>query len=226
MPSLDEGIFILPQRGRLRGLERLIESVKICDPQAHVITILDEDDKDREAAIKALPRGWQHYTMDTGSSTAQKINYAVSLYPEAEFYGLLANDIEVRSSRALTNLAHACPRFGLSYGNDSIHGKQMATHPCVHGTLVKALGWWAYPKAKHTCIDLYIGNTAHACGGAEYLPDVYFYHYHFSQLRSEYDAVYSRGDSYKGVDREAAEIWKHKDERKYLNKVSEAMCKA
>lgn len=228
MPELSEGIFILPQRGRPSGFERLIKSVQKNDPEARVVVVLDEDDPDLEAALRLIPLGWTRYVMGDGKytiSTAQKINYAVSLYPNEKFYGLLANDIEVTSFGGLNLLAQGCPMFGLSYGHDSIHGKQMATHPCVSGELVRALGWWAYPKAKHTCIDLYIGNLAHDAGGANFLPEVHFYHHHHSQLRSEYDAVYRRGDDFKGVDREAADIWKLHDNRKFTNKVAEAMCR-
>lgn len=224
MPALSEGIWVLPQRGRPASFEALISSIKWCDPKARVVVIFDDDDETLTECIDMLPDNWSKYVMSNNHSTAAKMNYAVSLYPMEKFYGLLANDVEVQTEHALTLLAENCPEFGLSFPNDTIQGASLATHPCVSGELVRALGWWAYPQAKHTCIDLYLTNIAYDAGGCRYLPEVKFFHKHHTHDRSPYDDVYQKGDLYKDEDIAASERWKGGDEVKARERVKEVMC--
>lgn len=223
MSALGEGIWIIPQLGRPRGFETLVESVLWADGQARVVVLFDDDDESLEECLKLLPKTWMRYVMNPGHSTSQKINYAVRLYPEEKFYGLLANDIQIKTLKALSLLAEHCPDYGLSYCDDSIQGRSMTTHPCVSGTLVKALGWWAYPKAKHTAIDLYLGNIAFDAGGCNYLQDVKYLHNHHSQGRSEFDEVYRKGDNYKKDDIWASEQWQNGEDISTRRRVREAM---
>ena len=187
------------------------------------MVVFDDDDPTLKECLEILPPTWSRFVMNPDVPTARKINYAVSLYPNEKFYGLLANDIELITDNALTLLAIKCPPFGLSYPDDTIQGAGLATHPCVSGELVRALGWWAYPQAKHTCIDLYLTNTAYDAGGCHYLPEVKFLHKHYSANRSIYDEVYQRGDDYKDADRKAAEVWKAGGAAEALERVKGAM---
>lgn len=207
MKALNEGIWILPIRERAAGVETLNESIKWADPLARVVAIFDDDDPELEQCRAAADPRWLRIVMPEGHSTAAKINYAVSLYPNEKFYGLLANDIEVRAPGTLSLLAAACPDYGLSYCSDSIHDKALATHPCVGGALVKAIGYWAYPKAKHTGIDVYLTNLAYEFDGCVYVNGGKFWHKHYTHERAPFDAVYQRAKDYAAADRAASESW-------------------
>jgi hypothetical protein len=129
------------------------------------------------------------------------------MFPGEGFYGLLASDIVPQTPGWGKALATAVPPFGLSFCDDSIHGRTLPTHPCVSGQLVKALGWWAYPKARHNGIDVYLRELAYRFGGCVYLEEHKFLHNHHTAGRSFKDEVYERGDSYRTFDLAAGHEW-------------------
>lgn len=225
MSVIDEGIWILPLRGRVVGTRRLLQSLEEFDRGTRVVGILDLDDPDKaelESLLSESPVRVLTFAV-AGMMTAQKINYAVSLYPDESFYGLLANDVELTGPETLGRLAGACPLLGLSYCDDGIQGKAMATHPCVDGELVRALGWWAYPKALHNGIDRYLMEMATLGGGCVYLEGLRFRHWHHT-AGGAFDEVAARStceDTVAG-DRLAAYEWRHKDLARSANCIWDA----
>lgn len=223
MPKLEEGIYMVPLRGRVKSTRELYDSIALTDPKARVVSIIDEDDPDYKELYDMTARRHDFYFAPPGWSTVEKINHLVNQFPGEKFYGLLANDIEVRTPGCLTALAAECPDFGLSYCDDSIQGHTLSTHPVVSGALVDALGWWAYPNAKHLGIDVYLMNIALDTGGCAYLPDHKFWHKHYTAMRSDIDKVYERAIGYAVYDRNASICWRDVDSAHYLKQVIRAM---
>lgn len=205
---LSEGIWILPLRGRVEQTERLLASVWTTDAGARITAVIDTDDSDKET-LQAICARYYVIVLPARphSSTAQKINDAVRANPSEGFYGFLANDIEIRTPGTLRALASACPAMGLSYCDDSIHGQNLPTHPCVSGDLVRTLGWWAFPDAAHNGIDIYLQEAANAGGGCKYLPEFLMYHNHPSEKRCEPDAVTERLARWREKDAAASSTW-------------------
>lgn len=223
--NLSDGIWILPLRERPEGTVRIMRSVKDCDPLARIVAVVDEDDP-YKADIIGLCTGFyiDYIVVPSGTCTSAKINEAAHAFPGERFYGFLANDIEIRTPGTLAALAENCPFMGLSYCDDSIHGQNLATHPCVSGALVETLGWWAYPLAAHNGIDVYLMQAANAGGGCKYLPEYLMYHFHSSEGRVLKDSVTVRMESWAQQDMEASARWHMKgDEKIYLRRVREAL---
>lgn len=211
---LSEGIWILPLRERLKGTEQLLNSLSGTDSSARIVAILDSDDPDYYALKEICEAfGVELIPSRPRAPTAQKINDVVRSNPSEGFYGLLANDIEVRTPATLTALAAACPSMGLSYCDDSIHGQSLPTHPCVSGDLVRLLGWWAFPDAGHNGIDIYLQEVANAGGGCKYLSEYLMYHNHPSEKRCAPDAVTERIKLWAERDRNACNNWSMKGVR-------------
>lgn len=206
--EISEGIWILPLRERVEGTSRLLESLRATDPEARVLGVIDIDDP-AYLTLKAFCEGAGVSLMPSRpySPTAAKINDAVRANPSEGFYGFLANDIEIRTPGTLSALAAACPSMGLSYCDDSIHGQNLPTHPCVSGDLVRTLGWWAFPDAAHNGIDIYLQEAANAGGGCKYLPEFLMYHHHPSEKRCTPDAVTERRAHWQEKDAAATSTW-------------------
>jgi hypothetical protein len=91
---------------------------------------------------------------------------------------------------------------------------------------VKALGWWAYPKAAHNGIDVYLTNIAYDCGGCAYLNEHEFLHNHFSVERSEFDDIYLKAKALYKVDKAADAAWRSGEGVEALKRVRKAMAHA
>ena len=210
--ELKDGVWLLPLRGRPAGLKRLIRSVQATEPEARVVAILDEGDPECGVLEEMLERaGWAWFPLFGSPSTVVKLNAGVEMCPDEGFYGLLASDIEPQTVGWGKALAAACPPFGLSYCDDSIHQRNLPTHPCVSGELVRALGWWAYPKAMHNGVDIYLYEVASLAGGAEYVEGHSFMHHHHSAGRAAPDELTQRVAAWGESDRIASIVWKDKD---------------
>lgn len=206
--NLKKGIWILPLRERLQETIRLFQSIQFCDKEARVVAVIDLDDPGKSELMDLCTYYSVEYQMSSEQNmTSEKINQAVKSFPGERFYGLLANDIEIRTPGALSALALNCPFMGLSYCDDSIHGQNLPTHPCVSGALVETLGWWAFPLAGHNDIDIYLQECANAAGGCKYLPEHVFYHWHESEKRAESDSVDMRRKSFSERDSRARSTW-------------------
>lgn len=210
MPSLNEGIWILPLRGRVPETRRLLAAVQKTEPEALVVALLDPDDPahDELSALLAAAETWVVYTMPfAGATTVEKLNFAIEILPFEGFYGLLASDIVPLTQGWGTALAAACPPMGLSYGDDSIHGIRLPTHPCVSGDLVRALGWWALPEAKHNGVDVCLAQVSSKFGGCAWVPEVKFLHMHPCVKRAPRDELNARADSWRSADDAAYARW-------------------
>lgn len=205
---LEEGIWILPLRGRLAGLQRLVTAVKETDPFIRVVAVVDSEDEDR-AELKRIchAAGWMVRTYPGSPDTVTKINHAVELFPDEGFYGFLASDVTPLTRDWGKALARCCPEFGLSYCDDSFHGIGLPTHPVVGGELVRALGWWAYPESKHNGIDVCLAQIATKFGGCIYLDAFKFHHFHHLCDKTPADELNVRAMKWRAEDDAAYMKW-------------------
>lgn len=181
-------LWLIPAWQRVEETERLLESLGRYDPEAFAVLFVHTADPFYDE-LATLADKYNLYLLSQDTQTVtQKMNSVFDYFTSMETYGLLANDVELRTEGALKALEDACPEWGLSYCDDSIQGKSLATHPCVSGKLLKALGWWALPGLKHSFVDNVLMDYATALGKCVYLPEHTFFHYHPSARRSLEDA--------------------------------------
>ena len=208
MATLMDGVWMLPLRGRPEGAVALRKALWLTEPDARVVCCVDDADPDAVALrMIACSAGWHVCSMPGSPTTVEKLNHMVSEFPVEAFYGLLASDIIPQTIGWGTALAAAVPAMGLSFCDDSIHGKRLPTHPVVDGGLVRALGWWAYPEARHNGIDVYLRDLAYEFGGCVYLEEHLFLHNHPTAGRGAPDDVYARANSWQADDAKAAQRW-------------------
>lgn len=220
---LGEGIWIAPLCGRVEGSRRLIASVAASDPEARVVAVLGVEDPDHGELFElARLAGWKLIILKGAPTVVEKVNEALAFCPFERFYGFLQNDMVLETTGVLAALAAACPDFGLSYCDDDIHGRLLATSPCVGGKLARAQGFVFYPEAKHNGVDVYLMQIAHLFGGCVYLAEHRARHNHHSHGRSPIDTTYLRAQSFQAADREAERLWRTCDLKRTIQNVQRA----
>ena len=191
MPRLRHGIWVLPTLGRPQGLSRIAQDIRWSDPEARIAAVFSKDDQ----AGYVYPSEWETIIMEGTPTVVEKFNEAFARFPNEQFYGFLSDDLKIKTRRALGKLAKHCPPWGLSYGRDGIYDEKIACFPCVSGDLIRALGWLAYPKAKHHFIDVYLHRLAREFGGLKYMEGIVFQHNHYTKKTAPMDATYELGKS-------------------------------
>ena len=217
MPRLSQGIWILPSLGRAEGLACIAEDVRRHDPEARVVIVLSGAD----ATPVIYPKEWETILIDGFPSTTEKINEAFARFPNEAFYGLLANDLRIESPRALTMLAGHCPSYGLSFCDDQVFGAKISGYPCVDGDLIRALGWWAYPRLRHHFVDLVLWGIAKRHGGAKYMSGIKFRHNHYTMGTAEFDSTYAWGKDQERADIAASVYWARNDKEPTNERIKE-----
>lgn len=217
-------LWLLPCWRRAEETARTLESVDFYDPEAHVVLIVDERDAEFDG-IATLAEKYQRplFTRTNIETVAQKMNWALEQFPALKTYGLLANDMELRTENCLRDLEQACPPFGLSYCNDSIQGASLATHPCVSGDLLRTLGWWAGPGLKHSFVDNILMDFANQLGRLRYLLEHNFYHYHPSARRAVADEGNARVEKWYMSDFKAYQDFKNTEFHRLVEVVLRTM---
>ena len=221
MPRLSQGIWILPTLGRVHGLKAIIEDVLWSDLQARVVVVFSTDDFDYHRALELVPEGWETISMKGIPSTTEKINEAFARFPNEAFYGLLSNDLQIESRRALELLADQCPPFGLSYCADQIFNEKIPGHPCVDGDLVRGLGWWSYPRLKHHYVEMVLFGIAKRHGGVKYLKEMHFFHRHHTMGTAPMDSTYAWGKEQEHADIAASVYWARTDKEPTNKRIKE-----
>jgi Glycosyl transferase family 2 len=104
-------------------------------------------------------------------------------------------------------------RIAVAYGNDLIHGQNLATHPFVHRRWVDTLGYLTPPLFAGDYVDTWVHDLAARLGRLEYLPGVVIEHLHPNVGKARRDPVYDERMARQYAENSAA-IWENTvDER-------------
>lgn len=114
-----------------------------------------------------------------------------------KIFGSIGDDHLPESSgweSAIIEAVEAMPnKAGVVYGDDGVHGGNLATAFFMTANITDALGYMCPPELEH----LYCDNAAMDIGRAStliYLPDVKITHYHPIAGKAEWDDTYVRGN--------------------------------
>jgi hypothetical protein len=135
-----------------------------------------------------LPQGWKLHI--GGGGIAASFNWFYEQFPNAPWYGWLADDMIPATPGFDRLLAQTTEGNYFVYCNGGKHkspfrkpSKPPVTIPGAMmwgGDLVREMGWWSPPWSLYTCIDEAWKKLAFASGVARYRHDVVVHHYHWS----------------------------------------------
>lgn len=98
--------------------------------------------------------------------------------------------------------------MGLSFGNDLLQGKKLATAVLMTSNIVKELGFFAPPILKHFYLDNFWMDLGNGLNNLNYFDDVIIEHMHPINQKSDVDSTYSHSWSVLDEDTKNYEIYK------------------
>lgn len=207
------GLFVLSSIRRPEGLKRFLESYRLVGERMNVDLHLWRDDPSRrEYREIELPEQWLVREWPTEQWLPEAMNRSYLQENKARFYGLLSDDIELLTPYEQP-LAELAGLGRVSYPDDGYWGERLCTHMVVGGDLCRAVGWFAYPEVKHSCIDNVWHTLADTLDVAEWCPGVKIKHWNpLCDDSVAFDSVNVRAKKHARADRQRFEEWARRDD--------------
>ncbi len=206
--------WFLPTYKRPQWCQEALDSIAAAGPSKGVVVI----DGDFDPAYEALrlPSGegqdWSvRLLMDNGGVCAA-LNWALKTYPDEPWYGFFCDDQRVRTFGWQAPLVKAAGRTGFANSADGWQAdRRMHGAVVFGGDLLRAMGWWAPPGARHACGDDAWETIGRALSNWAYVPQVMVEHLHAWNGKAEdKNGTYAKEYSTLETDRRAfSELLRH-----------------
>jgi hypothetical protein len=166
-----------------------------------------DDPKIREYDLLHISDKWDIRIREKRFTAAEAMEFCRISYPDADFYGFLADDIVLKTPFSEA-LGEAATPFFIAYPDDSLQGEKLCTHFVCGGELVRALGWWALPGIIHSGIDwVWMLLGYNNPGMLKYMPDVIYEHMHPLVGKAKRDEIYDFAKSKLKDDDKIFQAW-------------------
>ena len=168
-----------PTRGRPERLAELALSWEKCEPDTPLFLRLWEGDKRLDDYLKwEWPNTWE-ITVNKHETVIQAMNGFFDWRPNEAFYGLVTDDIILRTPGGLKELERVAGDWFVAFPNDLMWRHRLPGHPCCGGNLLRTLGYWFPREFEHNQADVAFLQVVENCGLLRYCPHVIFHHRHF-----------------------------------------------
>ncbi len=185
-------IVCIATRGRPERFERLMDSIRRTRQVAKVYVRVDGDDpRYSEYCSLDLP-SYAEFVIGPRVDVAGAMQECLGAFPTEDCYVLLGDDTEVHTFGWDRKLRDAAGLWHISYPNDGLKGESQATHPCIGGEFLRAIGFWALPGLSHLYTDTVWDFLGRQYGNLVYRPDVLVEHLHWSAGKSARDETYAK----------------------------------
>jgi hypothetical protein len=130
-------------------------------------------------------------------------------YPNESWYGFLADDLLPKTPNWDLKVIEVAGTKNISYPNDlgKKRKRDLPTHPCVGGDLVRAIGWFGFPATYHFYLDTIYRYIGQNLNNIYRLEDVIVEHMHFGRGKSELDEIYKQSQEKMRIDSESYNLW-------------------
>lgn len=172
-------IVLVPTRGRVANALRLAEAMtELNRADTRLVLGVDADDPDLDAYRKVAP---VTVVEPRGPGMVGALNQLVEAHGEATgALGFLGDDHCPRTVGWDTHLVEAlyAQRGGIAYGNDLVHGANLATAVVMDARIPRTLGYMAPPTLQHLYVDNVWLDWGRGLDQLTYLPHVVIEHLH------------------------------------------------
>jgi hypothetical protein len=186
VPVRDGGV------GRAERLKGMIDSwEEQSEGYSDLHIIIDDDEVDIFEWLKSDKRIKSITTQSKDNTLMQKINtIALDIAENYKYVAFSADDIRYVTpwENLFVNYLKSVP-YGVVYGNDTIQGENLGTHPCVSSNLVRVLGFFGCPVVAHNYFDNFWMSVGNRTGNIKYLPMVVMSHIHPLSGKTTYDSL-------------------------------------
>lgn len=186
-------MLMFPTRGRPWALKRFIDNYKVTGATLPVTIIVDTDNMSlyEEVWHKHALSGWILFPNKSTRNLRDAMNSCFEAYPHEKFYGMIADDVIPMTDQWDVKLMQAAGDKYIAWGDDTIWGSKLPTHPFIGGDLVRAFGWFSPPYTDRHCADFIWKDFADALGLAKYCGDVIMEHRHWQKGTADFDSTYA-----------------------------------
>lgn len=202
-------MWVLPTRSRPANCQRFIQAWNETGASTPVYLRIDSCDPLLEQ-ITAL--SWpKEFNVVIGPRQGMKaaLQEMFLNYPNEPWYGFLADDLLPKTSGWDLRVIEVAGTKNISYPNDlGKKGKRdLPTHPCVGGELIRAIGWFGFPATYHFYLDTIFRYIGQNLNNIHRLEDVIVEHMHFGRGKSQLDEIYQQSQSKMKSDSDAYNAW-------------------
>jgi hypothetical protein len=186
VPVRDGGV------GRAERLKGMIDSwEEQSEGYSDLHIIIDDDEVNIFDWLESDKRIKSVTVQSKDNTLMQKINtIALDIAENYEYVAFSADDIRYVTSWEIpfVNYLSSVP-YGVVYGNDTIHGENLGTHPCVSSNLITTLGFFGCPAVAHNFFDNYWMSIGSVTGNIKYIPMAIMRHIHPMGGKTHYDSL-------------------------------------
>jgi len=152
-------MWFLPSRGRPERLQQALDKLIEAGTASPGLIVLDGEDPARYAGLR-LPEGWllKFLPNDMGG-VARVWNWCVDTYPDLPWYGMITDDLHVRTPGWDVKLIEAAGSRNIASANDGWQANANVGQGRMHGAavfggdLIRTVGYWAPRGMIHNCVD-------------------------------------------------------------------------
>lgn len=214
-------MWAFPTRSRLSNCDRFIQGWNNTLASTPVYLRLDEDDPELSDILKLNWPSEFEVVVGPRIKFSQAMQEMFMKYPNRPWYGMLADDLILKTDKWDEKLINRARTNYISYG-DEVHEKKIRIcHPCINGDLVRLVGFFGLPVVEHFGTDTLWEEIHHRFKFDGLVEDVILEHAHFNFGQSLLDDTYNGSQSIKGKDRAAYREWMSKNFENLVGKISQ-----
>jgi hypothetical protein len=195
-------LMMCPTRGRPDRVLDMLRSFYATRSEGTKIILITSEDDPKYSTYEIVLYS-EHHLCIKSRYLPDKQNYVVNLYPDVPYYGSVNDDHIFRTKGWDTQLIEAIEKqgngWGLACGNDLMNANWFEhQHPsgCViSGNIVRALGYYDYPKFHSYRIDTWEQELFNGIKRLFFVPEVTIEHCHAHRNKAAVDENYVWGYS-------------------------------
>lgn len=216
-------MWVFPTRSRPDNCQRFINAWNESKASTPVYVRMDECDPFIDELVN-LP--WpETFKVVVGKREGMKaaLQELFINYPDEPWYGFLADDLVPKTLEWDLELIKVAGNKNISYPNDlgKKRKRDLPTHPCVGGDLVRAMGWFGFPATHHFYLDTIFRYIGQNLNNIYRLENVIVEHMHFGRGKSELDEIYKQSQSKMHSDSEAYNNWIEQNGESFIQSLKE-----
>jgi len=204
----EDGIWLLPSYKRPQRLQKLLNSIIEVGSTTRGLVLTDASDE-YDYSTMAVPPGWGivKLTVETEGRNAV-INRFFSDNPIYGWYGLLEDDMVVRTKDWDKKMVEACDPYGFVTANDKwLTPARLRGAKIVGGNLLRLMGRFAPEGCRHSFMHEFHEDIAVNFRCGKNLADVVIEEEHPNNRKAQIDDVYRRTVSWLQQDQAAFDAY-------------------
>lgn len=188
-------MWLLPSRQRPHNMARFFRACTHVGWSTPGIVLCDYDDPTlpsyRDLMKSPGAECWSLIVIER-KPLGELFNIAFRANQEAEWFGLLGDDVVPETARVDAALVECARQGRFGYCADDINDERHYTHGTIPGDQARVAGWLSLPGLDRLYIDTVWESIGRRAGLLEYLPHHRMPHLHFSTGAAERDEIYRK----------------------------------